>query len=207
MARDTRVDDILVDKVFYNELEENHLKAHRQPSVIFITGVSGSGKSTFIDQIETNALKIQPDNYRKLHPKLTEFIRKVGRYDAHKKTGNYAFLFALALRNKAISNNINVIYEATFSKLETAENIIKPFRDAGYRMVIVTLPIDVDLSIQRNKDRYETKKLQDHTIPRLVSREDIENMANAYQNVISALQQQGITVISSTEFDLSAFHM
>lgn len=107
--------------------------------MIFVTGISGSGKSTFIDTLDNNTLKIQADNYRKLQPQINEYIRKFGRYETYKNTGNFSFNFAL--RDKAIEKRANVIFEATFPKLDTAQSIIKPFQDNGYNITIITFLI------------------------------------------------------------------
>lgn len=85
MAREVKLDFNAVQLIFENEIIEQHLITQAHPSVLFITGVSGSGKSTLIKELNINALKIQPDNYRKLHPKINVFIENLGRNEAHKK--------------------------------------------------------------------------------------------------------------------------
>lgn len=100
---------------------------------------------------------------------------------------------------KAIEQKFNVIYEATFSKLETALSLIQPFQEKGYQIFVVQLPINVEQSIARNLARYEEKKSQDHTIPRMATKEDIEKMANNYLNVIQQIKENGITILNRNE--------
>ncbi|MFU2122586.1 zeta toxin family protein [Gallibacterium anatis] len=76
MSDRTKVEPEKVKSFFDNEIRLNGISRSNSPLVIFITGVSGSGKSTIIDKIDLNALKIQPDNYRKTHPKIDLFVEK-----------------------------------------------------------------------------------------------------------------------------------
>lgn len=207
MAKDTKVNLSDVGEILKNEVKLNHLASCNNPSVIFITGVSGSGKSTIIAKLKGNFIKIQSDNYRKLHPKIKEFKVKLGRNEAYKKTGNYSFEFSKKLCHQAIESRLNIIFEATFSKLETARTLIEPFIKNGYQVVIVKLPINVDLSIERNQKRYKEKQAQEHTIPRITSREDIEKMANTYNETLDVLEKTGIKIISLEELSSELIKM
>lgn len=195
MAKDSKVNLADVEEMLNSEMSLNALSTCSHPHVIFVTGVSGSGKSTIIAQLKGNFLKIQPDNYRKLHPKIKEFKMKFGRNEAYKKTGNYAFEFAKALRDQAIEKRLNVIFEATFSKIETAKSLINPFLENGYNVIVIELPIDIDLSIERNIKRYKEKQAQEHTIPRITQREDIEKMASSYHDTLNEVRKMGIKVV------------
>ncbi|AEC17053.1 conserved hypothetical protein [Gallibacterium anatis UMN179] len=205
MSDRTKVEPEKVKSFFDNEIRLNGISRSNSPLVIFITGVSGSGKSTIIDKIDLNALKIQPDNYRKTHPKIDLFVEKYGRDEAYRKTSKYSFKFAKSLRDLAIENRINVIYESTFSKIDTANDLLKPFIDNNYKIAVVQLPVDIELSIKRNIARYEEKKAQEHTIPRLSTREDIEKMANNYLATLDEIRKCGINVIAINSKEYSAF--
>ncbi|WP_386695812.1 zeta toxin family protein [Lonepinella sp. MS14435] len=207
MGDKTKLDLNSVNNNFYKSIKTFNLHKSDNPIAIFVTGVSGSGKSTMIDDIEFNALKIQPDNYRKLHPRINQFKEKYGRDEAYKRTSKYSFEFAKALRNKAIEEYLNVIYEATFSKVATAQDLIKPFIENGYQVVVVKLPIDVELSIQRNISRYAEKHSQEHTIPRITSREDIEKMADNYDQTLNEVSKQGIKIINKAELKELLIHL
>lgn len=201
MTRDTKVNLSDVEELFTSTVSFDCLSPTESPFVIFVTGVSGSGKSTIIAKLKGNFFKIQPDNYRKLHPKIKDFKSKLGRNEAYKKTGNYSFEFAKVLRNHAIESRLNVIFEATFSKIETAQSLIQPFLECGYRVFVVKLPINIDLSIERNIKRYKEKQAQEHTIPRMTSRENIELMASNYQNTLDELSKLNINIIDPVELN------
>lgn len=197
MAKDLKVNLTDVELTLNSEIALNDLSPNANPEVIFVTGVSGSGKSTIIAKLKGNFIKIQPDNYRKLHPKIKEFKLKFGRNEAYKKTGNYSFEFAKALRDKAIEMRLNVIFEATFSKIETAKSLINPFIENGYNVTVIELPINIDLSIERNAKRYKEKQAQEHTIPRITSRADIEKMALSYHSTLSEIRKIGVKIIDA----------
>ncbi|OOS00702.1 antitoxin/toxin system zeta toxin, signal recognition particle GTPase [Canicola haemoglobinophilus] len=207
MAKDTKVNLSDVEEILKNEIKLNHLSSCYNPRVIFITGVSGSGKSTIIAKLKGNFIKIQSDNYRKLHPKIKDFKEKLGRNEAYKKTGNYSFEFAKKLCHQAIESRLNIVFEATFSKLETAKTLIDPFVKNGYEVVIVKLPINVDLSIERNQKRYKEKQAQEYMIPRITTREDIEKMADTYNETLDALEKIGIKIINLDTFSSEIIKM
>ncbi|MCT8759261.1 antitoxin/toxin system zeta toxin, signal recognition particle GTPase, partial [Glaesserella parasuis] len=50
-------------------------------------------------------------------------------------------------------------------------------------------PIDIELSILRNQQRYESKISAGNTLPRIVEREVIERMAVNYQQCLEQLKQ------------------
>lgn len=201
MAKDIKINLADVENIFAKEISKRNLTANHTPYVVFVTGISGSGKSTLIKGLEGNFIKIQADNYRKLHPHITQIKEKIGRDEAYKKTGNYSFRFALQLKNKAIEQKLNVVFEATFSKQETAQSLLNSFIENNYKIFVVKLPIDIELSIERNISRYQEKQAQEHTIPRMTSREDIEKMANSYELTLNEISKRGIKIIDRTELE------
>ncbi|WP_061886985.1 zeta toxin family protein [Aggregatibacter actinomycetemcomitans] len=168
MAKDIQPTIESIEKIFREEYQDRALSSVDTPMVIFVTGVSGSGKSTMIKNINgflPNRFRIQPDNYRKLHPKLNQYIKELGRDHAHKKTGNFSHRFARGLLDISIEKRVNVIYESTFGNIETARSLIEPFKNAGYTVLVIQLPVYMRLSIERNLRRYEEKKEDMHTLP------------------------------------------
>ncbi|MBN6078466.1 zeta toxin family protein, partial [Aggregatibacter actinomycetemcomitans] len=113
---------------------------------------------------------------------------------AHKKTGNFSHRFARGLLDISIKKRVNVIYESTFGNIETARSLIEPFKNAGYTVLVIQLPVDMRLSIERNLRRYEEKKEDMHTLPRMVAKDDIERMANNYLQNLNTLKEEGINI-------------
>ncbi|MBR2251643.1 MAG: zeta toxin family protein, partial [Neisseriaceae bacterium] len=175
-----------IEKLYATQVQQKNLTPATHPNVVFVTGVAGSGKSYNTKNIKENpafnVFSIHPDDYRKLHPKINHLIEKYGRDNTHEHTGSFSNRTALALRDKAIEDRLIVVYEATFGNIETAKNLINSFADNGYRVTVIALPVNLELSIERNESRYQAKKEDIHTLPRKVSKEDIQKMADNFMN-------------------------
>ena len=187
-----------IEKLYATQVQQKNLTPATHPNVVFVTGVAGSGKSYNTKNIKENpafnVFSIHPDDYRKLHPKINHLIEKYGRDNAHEHTGSFSNRTALALRDKAIEDRLNVVYEATFGNIETAKNLINSFADNGYRVTVIALPVNLELSIERNESRYQAKKEDIHTLPRKVSQDDIQKMADNFINNLNELENNGVIV-------------
>ena len=187
-----------IEKLYATQVQQKNLTPATHPNVVFVTGVAGSGKSYNTKNIKENpafnVFSIHPDDYRKLHPKINHLIEKYGRDNTHEHTGSFSNRTALALRDKAIEDRLNVVYEATFGNIETAKNLINSFADNGYRVTVIALPVNLELSIERNESRYQAKKEDIHTLPRKVSKEDIQKMADNFMNNLNELENNGVIV-------------
>ena len=187
-----------IEKLYDTQVQQKNLTPATHPNVVFVTGVAGSGKSYNTRNVKENPIfnvfSIHPDDYRKLHPKINQLIEKHGRDNAHEHTGSFANRTALALRDKAIKNRLNVVYETTFGNIETAKNLINSFADNGYRVTVIALPVNLELSLERNENRYQAKKEDIHTLPRKVSLEHIQKMANNFMNNLNELENNGVVI-------------
>lgn len=211
MVREVKPTPEKIDDLFQDRLMVYDLSEEKYPTAIIVSGVSGSGKSTLIKQyytlFELNYFPIQADDYRSSHPKIDQYIKKYGRDEAHKKTGNFAHRCARGLLEKAIERKLNVIYETTFNNIETANSLLDIFKTNSYRIVIIALPTDVELSIRRNQERYRNKLSIDGTLPRIVEKEIIEKMAVNYQDCIRQLKLDNTLFIYSIENSQQAINI
>lgn len=188
----------LIEELYSEQVQAKNLTPAAHPNVVFVTGVAGSGKSFSTTEVKKNAafavFSIHPDDYRKRHPKIKELIEKHGRDNAHEHTGSFSNRVAIALRDKAIENRLNVVYETTFGNITTAKNLIDCFQNNGYRVTVVALPVNLELSIERNEKRYQIKKEDIHTLPRRVSLENIQKMADNFVNNLNELENSGVVI-------------
>ena len=188
----------LIEELYTEQIQRKNLTPATHPNVVFVTGVAGSGKTHNTKDVKENPIfnvfSIHPDDYRKRHPKIQQLIETYGRDNAHEHTGSFSNRTALALRDKAIENRLNVVYEATFGNIETAKNLINSFTENGYRVTVIALPVNLELSIRRNEERYNVKKEDIHTLPRKVSKEDIQKMADNFINNLNELENNGVVV-------------
>ncbi len=194
----------LIEKVFYEDIASRNATSKKDPFVIFVAGIAGSGKSYTIFKQNTESLTnifiIQPDNYRILHPKINQFIEKYGVQFAHERTGSFSNNMAVSLKNKAIESRLNVLRETTFGNIETAKALIDSFKNNGYRIIVLALPADLEKSLKRNKDRFDVKKDQIknngmHSMPRLVPEDVIRRMKDRYDENIRQIEKDGVRVI------------
>lgn len=208
MAKDIKPTEIQINGVFNAMISDYHLYSEERPKAILVVGVSGSGKSTCIANLlekqSINFFPIQADDYRKLHPKLKEYREKFGENDAHKKTGNFAHRFATELLNKATEKRLNILYETTFGNVETANALLSFFKEHKYQIFIIALPVDIELSIQRNIERYQEKQQANNTLPRIVEKETIIRMAENFQDCLEQIQQDKSIVLYQVENTTSA---
>lgn len=191
MVREVKPSVELIETRFTDTKIAFEISPVAKPKAVIIAGVSGSGKSTLIRQFHRevkNYFPIQADDYRRSHPKIQQFLEKYGREEAHKKTGNFSHRMATALLEMACEQQCNIVYETTFNRIETANNLLDVFKQHHYEIIIIALPANVELSIERNKQRFEDKLILDNTLPRIVEKEIIEQMAINYQDCISQLK-------------------
>lgn len=208
MVREVKPTEEQILMLFQDRVFDKNLTSDNQPIAIIFAGVSGSGKSTLIKQcfeiLGLNAFPIQADDYRRYHPKIVQYIEKYGRDEAHKKTGNFAHRCARGLLDKAINAKFNIVYETTFNNIETANELLDIFRLHNYRIFIFALPINVELSILRNQQRFEAKLSIDGTLPRIVEKETIIRMAENFQDCLEQIQQDKSIVLYQVENITSA---
>ena len=194
----------LVEEIFLWDTALRNATTQRDPFVVFVAGISGSGKSYTIGKQDgentENLFIIQPDKYRIRHPKINQFIEKYGIQFAHERTGSFSNNMAVSLRNKAIESSLNVLCETTFGNIETAKALIDSFKNNGYRIIVLALPADLEKSLKRNKDRFDVKKDQIennemHSMPRLVPDDVIRRMKDRYDENIRQIEKDGAKVI------------
>lgn len=193
MVREVKPTEEQIQALFDDRIFVQGLTSIDLPKAIIVAGVSGSGKSTCIkllyDDFELNYFPIQADDYRRIHPKISQYIEKYGRDNAHKKTGNFAHRVAKGLLKKATENRLNIIYETTFNNVDTATELLSELKEQNYQIHILALPSNTELSIMRNRQRFEDKRNIEGTLPRIVEREVIERMAINYQQCLEQLKQ------------------
>ena len=195
VAKDIKPTEELISAVFSDLVDRLSINTTNNRTCVIVCGISGSGKSTAIQKIteelpSMKLLPIQPDNYRKLHPKINQYIEQYGKDEAHKKTGNFSNRMALSILDKAIENQLNVVYESTFNTRENADLIISKFIENGYNVNVIALPTDVEKSIRRNQKRYDEKRFSENTLPRIVEADVIYKMAENLGKTLDFVSQE-----------------
>lgn len=198
----------VIDDFFNRSVNKHDIRRTSAPFALFVVGINGSGKSTYIEGLlrrhsSINAFPIQADNYRKLHPFLSVLIDKHGIDHAHTKTGNFAKQFSEKLLDKAFEKRCNVVFESTFGNTDTAKELLLKARRQGYKVKVLALPMDVDKSIARNQARYSVKQLVENTLPRIVEPSVIRRMADNLSYTLQEVERLGVEVTRVTSFDIN----
>ncbi len=163
----------------------------KTPSIVFVIGQPGSGKTTFIENSDlSNYLIINSDEYRYLSKYSKEILSKYPTQYA--KLTNYdAHLWGDELFDYAIQNGYSVLREKApidFSLLELIKTISNNFK------VIINVVVEGNLeSLLRTRERYE-KEILENNNAKLSSIEAHNNCYNLLPTFISMCISLGIKV-------------
>ena len=157
-----RVFEMLKEKLFINKVEETN------PSVLFVVGQPGSGKTTYIKNSNfSKYININSDEYRVFHQQANEIVEKYPTHYA--KLTNYdAHLWGDELFSYAIEHGYSVLREKVptdYGLLEIIKNIPSNYEVALH--VVLTGNLE---SLLRTHERYE-KELIENKIAKLSSRD------------------------------------
>ncbi len=177
--------DYLKTNLFSNK------NATKIPSIMFVVGQPGSGKTTFIQNTElSDYLIINSDEYRYLNKYSEEILSKYPTYYA--KFTNYdAHLWGDELFSYAIQNGCSVLREKApidNSLLELIRTISSHFK------VIVNVVVEGNLeSLLRTRERYE-KEIEKNNTAKLSNIESHNKCYYLLPDFISECLSIGVTV-------------
>lgn len=163
----------------YWQENEFDFKENENPVVIFLAGQSASGKSQLKNEIDSNFLIVDVDDFRKYHPDYFKLYKKHG-----KESAKYTI-------KKGADLKINILIDGTLKNFE------KPFGRASYLKekkyiceirAVVTKP---EKSALANFLRYE-ELLERKRIPRLAPPEVHNECVKKFPLTITRLFKTGI---------------
>lgn len=163
----------------------------KEPSIMFVVGQPGCGKTTFIENSDlSNYLIINSDEYRHLSKYSKEILSKYPTQYA--KLTNYdAHLWGDELFDYAMQNGYSVLREKApidFSLLELIKTISNNFK------VIINVVVEGNLeSLLRTRERYE-KEILENNNAKLSSIDAHNNCYNLLPTFISMCISLGIKV-------------
>lgn len=127
-----------------------------QPILYLLGGQPGAGKSTISDRLlkeNPNAIFINPDTYRELHPQY-EVIKAELQTDAVQVTVEFSGAVTEQVRRVLSDQKYNLIVEGTFRTLETPLRIAKELKAKGYIAELHAIAVPKDISYVGTLDRY-----------------------------------------------------
>lgn len=169
---------------YWNEKGKN-LKKKENPTVYFLGGQSGAGKSKLKDRIGKENLVIDVDEFRKYHPNYFGLYKKYGKESA-KYTHNLASAVADELVKKSIENKVDVIVDGTLKSIKTPKERPEEYKKNGYSLEINTVVVKPEKSFLSNLMRYE-ELVEEKKIPRLAPKEIHDECVKNFPATVSEL--------------------
>ena len=167
------------------EWKRKEFEKKENPTVYFLGGQSGAGKSKLKDRIGKNNLVIDVDEFRKYHPNYFGLYKKYGK-DSAKYTHNFASAVADELVKKSMGKRVDVIVDGTLKSFKTPKERAEEYKKNGYSLEINTVVVKPEKSFLSNLMRYE-ELVEEKKIPRLAPKEIHDECVKNFPVTVSEL--------------------
>lgn len=139
-----------------------------QPKAVLLGGQSGAGKTSlhkiFMERFDKNAVIINGDSYRSLHPSYREFDQKYGAESVN-HTAAWAGRMTEALIDALSDIGYNLIIEGTLRTAEVPLKTATLLRERGYAVSLALMAVKPEISLISCQIRYEQMRIAG-TVPR-----------------------------------------
>ena len=156
------------------------------PRAILLGGQSGAGKTTlhlvYKEQLEGNAIVINGDEYRKLHPNFAEIQERYG-VEAPTHTAAWSGAMVEALIDAFSLQGYNLVVEGTLRTSEVPLKTATLLRERGYSVSLAIMAVKPEITLISCQIRYEMMRIAG-TTPRAV---DPEHHASIVKDIVSNL--------------------
>lgn len=190
-------------QVAFKKITADYLDGHAAqdvPALLYITGLPGCGKSTFVDKAKAeqpqlqNYVHINFDDLRVYHPRYADHVKNdpvnaAARIDKATE-GLIGFL-----SEEAAKHRVNVILDDAAMGQEMTRMILFPFRENGYDVSAVAISTPAIVARQSVHLRFEenhaaAKQGQAGIIPRWVNTEEQDNAPAALVETVETLENE-----------------
>jgi len=168
-----------LEKVYQKMIYEQRPTFQSYPKALVFGGQPGAGKSSIMNDMERelldgDSLKISGDEFRKLHPNFSEIVNNFGD-EWSLVTGKWSGEMVEKILDMAIKDRYNIEVEGTFKTVTAPIKTINNLKDSGYKIVIVIVTCDKNISWQSASDRYQRDLIKGE-LPRAVNQEYYEKL-------------------------------
>lgn len=173
------------------------------PVILHMLGIPGSGKSTFVRQLEvSNTLVLGCDDVMEKIPGYQVDKAAQGNEAAFAKWELCAREITYEILFCAVEKRLNIVFDHGGSRPEHLEMLKKMKWDAGYRVTVIAMFIDEELALKRAATRDRSlppgyipvrKKAIEELLPgyRAVADDYVEYMATSSGNVLVVQSSAG----------------
>lgn len=153
----------VIDEIWIDEVLENSKfpKPVSDPKAFVFGGPPGAGKSSSMDKVaaeylDSNALIISGDDYRRYHPNFR--ILKTYGDEWSLKTSEWSAAIYEKIFEKATKEKYNIQIEGTFRDKKIVLATLDRLKDKGYAVNIAVVVASRALSEESIKERYDRQK-------------------------------------------------
>lgn len=180
----------ILAKTFFNK------KSSDNPKIVFISGQTGAGKSTYISTIEdSKSVLIIPDEYLLA---TTDIINNEVKMKFISEISN-------EIEKKAIENKNNIIEESTVIYPDYYIREADKFRKKGYEVEFIIVATNKEISgsrmLNRNEQQYKNSEVR-KVEPRIGTLEIHNQLSYLLQNTLRELEESkkfdNIKLVQST---------
>lgn len=189
MEKNFNFKDIINAVERYWQENEFDFKENENPVVIFLAGQSASGKSQLKNEIDSNFLIVDVDDFRKYHPDYFKLYKKHGKESA-KYTHDFASEVADELIKKGADLKVNILVDGTLKSFEKPFERAKFLNEQNYVCEIRAVVTKPEKSSLANPLRYEGL-IERKRIPRLAPPEVHDQCVKNFPSTITKLFKTG----------------
>lgn len=161
------------------------LKASTEPELLQVSGIPGSGKSTFCAQnSQQGFLYLSFDRIMTQLSGYQQELRQNGAVQAYSKYEMPARIIGYEILRRALSRNLNIMLEHSGTNKAHLE-LFKNIRKKGYKTAVDFIICDTKLAVKRAQER--EKKINRHVPEQLI----VERAAKFSEYVVAYQKQAG----------------
>lgn len=175
--------------------------AQEKPTLLYVTGLPGAGKSTFINAARDkkpelkNAVHINFDDLRVYHPRYQQHVKN-DPVNAAARIDTAVERMIGFLTDAAAARKVNVLLDDAAMGQDITRMVLAPFKDNGYDINAVVIAVPSIVARQsvhlRFEENYAAAKQGQNVIPRWVNKDEQDHAPAALVETVETLEADKI---------------